>query len=62
MWFYFIASDRPNILTADSKNEKAIKDLFFYFTVPPTLQKWLEKKLRTKKSSDRGLTTVYRIY
>ena len=33
-----------------------LKDLFFYFTVPPTLQKWLEKKLRTKKSSDRVLS------
>ncbi len=42
-------------MNADSKNKKAIKDLFFYFTVPPTVQKWLEKKLRTKKSSDRGL-------
>ena len=52
---YFIAPDRPNILKADSKNKKAIKDLFFYFTVPPTLKKWLEKELRTKKSSGRGL-------
>ena len=58
MWFYFIAPVRPNILKADSKNKKAIKDLFFYFTVPPTLQKWPEKKLRTKKSSDRGLNGV----
>ncbi len=55
MWFYFIAPDRPNILKADLKNKKAIKDLFVYFTVPPTLQKWLEKKFRTKRSSDRGL-------
>ena len=53
---WFIAPDRPNIVKADSKNKKTIKDLFFYFTVPPTLHKWLEKKLRTKKSSDRGLT------
>ncbi len=26
MWFSFIAPDRPNILKADSKNKKAIKD------------------------------------
>ncbi len=31
---YFIAPDRPNIFKADSKNEKVITDLFFYFTVP----------------------------
>ncbi len=49
MLFYFIAPNRPNILKADSKNKKAIKDLFFYFTVPPTLQKWLEKKIENQK-------------
>ncbi len=59
MRFYFIAPDRPNILKADSKNKKAVRFLSFYFTVPPTLQKWFEKKLRTTKSSDRGLINIH---